>query len=94
MFKWITYYPEYCGLNEIPQDYNLTKSLKSLKNKLNRAPKSIHSTAALLDSSFHDARPHQGIPNLMPGYKVVKIDPMYAYVAHIRKFATPSDGQC
>ena len=94
MFKWITYYPEFCGLNETPEDYNLTKSLKSLKNEVNESPKSIHSTAALLDSSFHDARPHWGIPNLIPGYKVVEIDPMYAYVAHIRKFATPSDGQC
>ena len=96
MFKWITYYPEFCGLNEISEDYNVTKSLKSLKNELNTESKSIYSTAALLDSLFHDgnARPHQGFPNLMPGYTIVKIDPMYAYVAHIRKFAKPSDGQC
>ena len=94
MFKWIYYYPEYCGINSTPDDYNLTSALKSLKSKTSSAPKSIHSTAALLDSTFHDARPRHGIPNLMPGYKVVRVDPKYAYVAHIRKFAEPKDKKC
>ena len=33
-----SYYPEYCGIDSTPNDYNLTSALKSLKRQVNSAP--------------------------------------------------------
>ncbi len=81
-FSWIYKYPA-CGIDgEIGPDGNVTKHLKSQKLKKRPSkPKSLHSTNALVDATFHDAK-CKGC--LLPGYKVVDVPESVAYVAHIR----------
>ena len=85
---WIWYYPEYCGLNTIPSNGNVTAALKSYVHRENRYGKSIHRTKAIIDATFHDAFPH-GNRNLMPGYVTVKADPNIAYCVHNRYHTKP-----
>ena len=90
-FKWITYFPEACGLTtkEIPKDGNITTHLKSHSNILQGNPKSLHLTNALVDCSFHDAK-CDGC--LIDGYKVIDVPKTSAYVAHIRIGQKPEKG--
>ena len=82
---WIKYYPEYCGLNAIPNNGNVTAALKSYAHAVSPFGKSIHRTQAIVDMTNHDALPH-GQRNLMPGYVAVKADPNIAYCAHNRYY--------
>ncbi len=87
-FKWITYYPEACGLTtkEIPKDGNITAYLKSHSNNVEFNAKSLHLTNALVDSSFHDAKCDEC---LIDGFKVFEVPKTVAYVAHIRDGQKP-----
>ena len=80
-FTWVRYYPE-CGMNgEVGPDGNVTDHLENKVVKQVGNFKSVHSTKAILDASFHDAR----CPKcLMPGYKMIWVPDSEAYVAHIR----------
>ena len=91
VLKWITYYPEACGLTtkEIPEDGNITKYLKSHANRMNGNPKSIHLTNALIDCSFHDAKCEEC---MIDGFRAVDIPVESAYIAHIRNGQQPKDG--
>lgn len=90
-FRWITYYPEACGLTskEKPIDGNITKLLKSHANTLMGNRKSIHLTNALVDCSFHDAKCNGC---LIKGYKVIEVPQNSAYVAHLRVHQKPPQG--
>ena len=90
-FRWITYYPQACGLTttELPKDGNITTHLKSHVNLLQGNPKSIHLTRALIDCSFHDAKCKEC---LITGYRVVDVPRESAYVAHIRNGQKPAKG--
>ena len=81
-FQWVWHYPK-CGLVGNINDGNVTEHLKTKIYNRNEAYnfKSVHSTRAVLDASFHDAR----CPKcLLPGYKLVHIPTSIAYVAHNR----------
>ena len=81
-FKWITYYPEICGMNGATgKDGNVTRKLKSYKANLTFNLKSVHRTNVLVDSTFHSAE-CDGC--LMPGYKAVAVPSNIAYMAHNR----------
>ena len=88
---WIWYYPDYCGLNVIPSNGNVTAALKSYAHRGNALGKSIHRTQAIVDMTYHDVFPH-GQRNLMPGYVTVKADPNIAYCAHNRYNTKPKNG--
>ena len=88
---WIKYYPEYCGLNTIPSNGNVTAALKSYVHGGNPLGKSIHRTEAIIDATIHDAFPH-GNRNLMPRYVSVKVNPNIAYCAHNRYHTKPRNG--
>ena len=78
VFKWITYYPDICGMNgAIGKDGNVTSKLKSYKAKVMGNPKSVHRTNVLVDSTFHSAE-CDGC--LMPGYKSVAVPSNIAYM--------------
>ncbi len=81
-FQWVWHYPK-CGLEGEITDGNVTKHLKTKVYNPNEAYnfKSVHSTKAILDASFHDAR----CPKcLKPGYILVHIPTHVGYVAHNR----------
>ena len=90
--KWINYYPEFCGLNNITSDGNVTKALKSYVHQVRPLPKSIHKTSALIDATFHEAiiKFH----SLMPGYKVVEVPSTICAMSHLRKFSKPKGRRC
>ena len=92
--KWINYFPDFCGLNAIPKDGNVTKALKSLTRHKVGVGKSIHKTSALLDATFHDARPRGRHPSLVKGYYFIGVKEMYCSISHIRKNAAPKYGVC
>ena len=48
---WIKYHPEYCGLNAIPSNGNVTAALKSYVHDGNLLGKSIHRTEAIIDAT-------------------------------------------
>ena len=80
-FDWIRYYPD-CGMDgTIGPDGNATAHLKNTHSNQIGNFKSVHSTKALLDASFHDARCEEC---LVPGYEMVSIPRSEGYVAHIR----------
>lgn len=80
-FTWITKYPV-CGMDgEVGSEGNVTKHLKSQKSQRALLAKSVHSTNASVDVTFHHAI-CEGC--LLPGYKVVKVPEHVAYVAHNR----------
>ena len=55
---WIWYYPDYCGLNAIPRNGNVTAALKSYVHRGNALGKSIHRTQAIIDMTYHDVFSH------------------------------------
>ena len=82
-FDWIGYYAD-CGMDgKVGTDGNATLHLKNKKDKFIKDSKfkSVHSTKAILDASFHDARCKNC---LMPGYSMVSVPKSVAYVAHVR----------
>ena len=80
-FDWVRYYPD-CGINgKVGPDGNVTAHLKNIHTQQIGNFKSVHSTKAILDASFHDARCKEC---LVPGYEMVSISRSVAYVAHIR----------
>ena len=89
-FKWVYHYPQ-CGIVGKVVDGNVTKHLKTKiynpDTYLNY--KSVHSTKAIVDASFHDARCQKC---LRPGYRMVYIPTSIAYVAHNR--FVPGRSQC
>lgn len=84
-FRWVFYYPEVCGLRgEVGEDGNVTSQLNPHKGVVEQIKsKSVHSTKAVVDFSFHDARCKDC---LIPGYKVHPVRRKIAYVAHNRKY--------
>ena len=85
-FQWLFYYPGLCGMaGEVGQDGNVTKHLNPHKpvNEQAGNMKSVHSTKAVVDFSFHDAT---CASCLLPGYEVYKVQPEIAYVAHNRMY--------
>ena len=82
-FKWLFYYPGICGMRgQAEEDGNVTAQLElhtpvDAQHKL----KSIHSTAAIVDTSFHDATCKDC---LLPGSKVMFVPSWIAYVVHNR----------
>jgi len=80
-FTWVRYFPD-CGMNgKVGPNGNVTDHLENKVVTQVGNFKSVHSTKAILDASFHDAR----CPKcLMPGYKMVWVPDSEAYVAHIR----------
>ncbi len=81
-FQWMWYYAK-CGLEGEITDGNVTKQLKTYVYDpvLSRNFKSVHSTKAILDASFHDAR----CPKcLKPGYSMVNVPNHVGYFAHNR----------
>ena len=89
-FNWYYYYPDDCGLKEGPaEDGNLTRLLKSYKRWSNKHFKSVHLISAVLDAGYHHANCNNC---LLPGYRAVHIDPRYAFVAHLRKYAQSPNG--
>ena len=84
-FNWLFYYPGICGLrNKVGEDGNVTAALVPHRpvDEQSRL-KSIHNSAAVVDSSFHDATCKEC---LLKGYKLVHIPKHIAYVAHNRMF--------
>ena len=79
-FDWIRFYPD-CGIDAVGSDGNITVHLKVKTQTPENNFKSIHSTKAILDASFHDARCRRC---LLPGYRMKTIPRSEAYVAHIR----------
>ena len=84
-FRWIFYYPDVCGMTgAVGEDGNVTNQLNSHKGVVEQLKsKSIHSTQAIVDFSFHDAR---CIHCLLPGYEVRTVRRKIAYVAHNRLY--------
>ena len=80
-FDWIRYYPD-CGMNgSIGPNGNVTAHLKIMTETPERNFKSVHSTKAILDASFHDARCRAC---LAPGYRMISIPRSVAYISHMR----------
>ena len=80
-FDWVRSYPD-CGTDgNIGPDGNVTAHLKVKTKTPVGNFKSVHSTKAVLDASFHDARCKEC---LVPGYEMRGIPQSVAYVAHIR----------
>ena len=79
-FGWIRFYPD-CGIDAVGSDGNITTYLKVKKQTTDDNFKSVHSTKAILDTSFHDARCRRC---LLPGYRMKAIPRSEAYIAHIR----------
>ena len=86
-FKWKFYYPELCGLKRnVSEDGNVTAAMNPHEpDNIKTSLKSIHRTAAVIDSTYHVAT----CPTcLMKGYKVVQVPLHIAYTAHQRKNAS------
>ena len=85
-FRWLFYYPEICGFkSKVGPDGNVTNHLNPHRAKDAQGRlKSVHSMAALVDASFHDAKCKTC---LLPGYKVADVPANVAYVAHNRMYA-------
>ena len=84
-FRWLFYYPDVCGMKgQVGRDGNVTSQLNPHKGVIEQVKaKSVHSTRAVVDFSFHDAR---CLECLMPGYKVHPVRRRIAYVAHNRMY--------
>ena len=89
-FRWLYYYPEVCGMKgKVEEDGNVTAQLVPHTGvDVEKHLKSIHSTAALVDTSFHDAT-CDGC--LLQGSNVVFVPPEIAYVAHNRMYNTKKE---
>ena len=80
-FDWVRYFPD-CGLDgKVGPDGNVTAHLKYKDMGETESYKSVHSTKAILDASYHDAHCKNC---LMPGYNMESIPRSVAYVAHTR----------
>jgi len=80
--QWLQLYPD-CGMERrSSQDGNITALLKIKHTTITGKYKSIHTTRALLDASFHDASCDQC---LLPGFDIVMIPSHLAYIGHVRK---------
>ena len=83
-FTWLYYYPGLCGMkSKVPEDGNVTAAIVPHKPVNKYKLKSIHSAAAVLDSSFHDAK-CDGC--MLKDFKVVTVPEEVAYVAHQRLY--------
>ncbi len=80
-FDWVRFYPDFGHDGNIGPEGNVTAHLNVKKNTFQKNFKSVHSTKAIRDASFHDARCPEC---LAPGYKMISIPQSVAYVAHIR----------
>ena len=93
MLKQFTYYPSYCGLNEIPSNGNVTKALRSYKHHKEHASKPIiYKTIALIDAPSSDSSDHN--PSLIHGYKTLDVDQRLCAISRMSKLAQPADGLC
>ena len=84
-FDWLWYYPGLCGMKRnVSDDGNVTAAMVPHEaQRVSGNLKSIHLTAAVLDSSFHDAKCSHC---MMAGFRVVHVEPEVAYVAHQRMY--------
>lgn len=82
-FKWLWLFPDVCGMRgEVGPDGNVTDRLVSHKLvDVTGRVKSVHSTRAVLDSTFHDSSCEHC---MLPGFEVVTVPPHIAYIAHNR----------
>jgi len=91
-FTWLYYYPGLCGMKgKVPKDGNVTAAIVPHKPINKNKFKSIHSAAAVLDSSFHDAM-CDGC--MLKDFKVVKVPHEVAYVAHLRLYEGEKEEIC
>ena len=85
--QWLQLYPD-CGMErKASVDGNITALLTIKRWTSVSKYKSIHSTKALLDASFHDASCDQC---LLPGFDMVTIPTHLAYIGHVRKISNNS----
>ena len=83
-FNWLFYYPGICGMrNKVGEYGNVTAALVPHKPFINMHLKSIHLSAAVVDSSFHTAKCDIC---LLKGYRLVHVPNHIAYVAHNRMY--------
>ena len=81
-FRWRWLYPDVCGVTgPTGPDGNVTKTINIPKREGYHNSKSIHSSKAVIDFSFHDSRA-EGC--MVPGYKVVQMPQNVVYFAHNR----------
>ncbi len=92
-FEWRWVYPDVCGVTgSVGPDGNVTGTVKiSQVEKYHRNTKSIHSSKATVDFSFHDAKCSSC---LMPGYKTVDMPPETVYFVHNRLNSKRKEKMC
>ena len=86
IFKWLWYYPGICGMkSKVSEDGNVTAVIvPHHPEEVQKNMKSIHLSAAIVDSSFHDAKCNACLKS---GYEIVHVPPEVAYVAHQRFYS-------
>ena len=92
-FQWRWIYPDVCGVTgPTGPDGNVTKTVKIPKDeKYHPHSKSIHSSKAVIDFTFHDSK-ENGC--MVPGYEVIEMPPNAVYFAHNRLGTNKDDADC